>query len=258
MAVAPGGDPAAELGVGGADAGVDDVGADALAGAVVGVGVVQRQVALVDPVQAPGGRRLGGGDRDPLVGLDVGDVRVAARLGDRRSRTARPRSRSEPGCSGRCQRRPPTWPPGPSRWCRREWRRPRARRCSCRRRQTHARRRSAAPAVVGPGAGAAVAAVAVSVPRARTAAAPAARPRRWWDCEMFQDMQVPPEWTRCPAVAGLLSNVASESPGYRGPAGQVCAAHKPVKTPRSGVHPNEEPPGRRPGGSRCYRGSSQS
>ena len=46
-------DPAAELLVGRADAGVDDVGLDAGPGLVVVVGVVQRQIALVDPVEPP-------------------------------------------------------------------------------------------------------------------------------------------------------------------------------------------------------------
>src|SRR6188472_1660309 len=42
----------------GADAGVDDVGVNAGTVLVVVVGVVQRQVALVDPVEAPRGRGL--------------------------------------------------------------------------------------------------------------------------------------------------------------------------------------------------------
>jgi hypothetical protein len=50
--------PSGELLVRGPDAGVDDVGVDALAGLVVRVGVGQRQIALVDAVEAPRRRAL--------------------------------------------------------------------------------------------------------------------------------------------------------------------------------------------------------
>ena len=65
-----------------ADAGVDDVGVHALPGLVVGVGVVERQVALVDPVEPPGRGALGRDRLDDLVLLDVGDARIVGeRLG---------------------------------------------------------------------------------------------------------------------------------------------------------------------------------
>src|SRR4051794_30937643 len=48
--------PASEVLVGGPDAGVDDVGGDALAGLGPAVVVVQRQRVLVDAVQTPAGR----------------------------------------------------------------------------------------------------------------------------------------------------------------------------------------------------------
>src|SRR5262245_40942467 len=53
---ARGGAPA-ELVVRGHDAGVDDVGRHAGAGGTVGVGLIERQVALIDAVDAP--RRVG-------------------------------------------------------------------------------------------------------------------------------------------------------------------------------------------------------
>ena len=71
--------PAGELLVGGADARVDDVGVHARAGLVVGVGVVERQVALVDAVEAPGRGRLRRDGVHDLVRLDIGDARVARR-----------------------------------------------------------------------------------------------------------------------------------------------------------------------------------
>jgi hypothetical protein len=42
------------------DAGVDDIGVDAGAGDIVGVGSVERAVQLVDPIQSPRRIRLGG------------------------------------------------------------------------------------------------------------------------------------------------------------------------------------------------------
>jgi hypothetical protein len=75
--------------VAGQDAGVDDVGGDPAAGPVVGVGAVQRQVALVDAVQAPRGPGLGGVDADRLVGLDEGDARALLERLDRALREPR-------------------------------------------------------------------------------------------------------------------------------------------------------------------------
>ena len=68
--------PAAKLGVAIKDAGVDDVGRDARARVVVGEGIAQRQVALVDAVETPGDRRLGRAQGDDLVRLDIGHVGV--------------------------------------------------------------------------------------------------------------------------------------------------------------------------------------
>ena len=73
--------PAGELLVGRADARVDDVGVDACSGLVVVVGVVQRQVALVDPVEPPRRGRLRGDGVDDLVRLDVRDAGCAASCG---------------------------------------------------------------------------------------------------------------------------------------------------------------------------------
>src|SRR5690606_23045272 len=72
------GGTAAEVAVRDAHSGVDDVRRDALTGRIrVGVRVVERQVLLVDPVQAPGGRvRLGAGDVEGAVLDDRGDGRV--------------------------------------------------------------------------------------------------------------------------------------------------------------------------------------
>ncbi len=72
------GGAAAEVAVGDADAGVDDVRRHTLPGRVrVGVGAVQREVPLVDPVQAPGGRGgLGAGDAEGAVLDHRGDGRV--------------------------------------------------------------------------------------------------------------------------------------------------------------------------------------
>ena len=77
-------DAAGELLVRRAHPGVDDVGVHARTGLVVGVGVVQRQVALVDPVEPPRGRGLRRECVHDLVPLDVGDARV-------------PRDRGRPG-----------------------------------------------------------------------------------------------------------------------------------------------------------------
>jgi hypothetical protein len=71
----------AELRVRVEHAGVDDVRRHARAGGVVGVGVVERQVALVDAVQAPRGGGLGRVELHRPVGLDVGDVGVLAQRG---------------------------------------------------------------------------------------------------------------------------------------------------------------------------------
>src|SRR5205814_8418829 len=69
--------PAAELLVGGADAGVDDVRVHVRRGGRERVLVVQRQVALVDPVQAVGRRVvLGTHDVHRPVRLDVRDPGV--------------------------------------------------------------------------------------------------------------------------------------------------------------------------------------
>ena len=67
---------AGELLVAGADSGVDDVGVNALPRLVVVVGVVQRQVALVDPIEPPGRRALGRVDAKDLVCLDVFDAGI--------------------------------------------------------------------------------------------------------------------------------------------------------------------------------------
>ena len=67
---------AGELLVRGPHAGVDDVGVHAGTGLVVGVGVVQRQVALVDPVEPPRGRGLRRECVHDLVRLDVGDAGI--------------------------------------------------------------------------------------------------------------------------------------------------------------------------------------
>ncbi len=88
------GGSAAEVLVRLADAGVDDVSRNALAGLVrVGVALVQRERLLVDPVQAPGGRvglgrvdgedavlydRLDGGVGGELLGLRLGDLNGVA------------------------------------------------------------------------------------------------------------------------------------------------------------------------------------
>jgi hypothetical protein len=61
-----------------ADAGVDDVGVDACARVGVVVGGRERQVALVDAVEAPRGALLRRGQLDDAVLLDVLDERVAA------------------------------------------------------------------------------------------------------------------------------------------------------------------------------------
>ena len=84
----------AELRVREPDPGVDDVGGDVRRGRVVAVGRAQREVALVDAVQAPGGVVLRGVERDHAVGLDVGDRRVVADLRERRLGRAWPRSPS--------------------------------------------------------------------------------------------------------------------------------------------------------------------
>ena len=68
--------PAGELLVGCAHARVDDVGVDALPRLVVVVGVVQGQVALVDPVEPPRRRRLRREGVHDLVRLDIGDARI--------------------------------------------------------------------------------------------------------------------------------------------------------------------------------------
>ncbi len=76
------GGAAGELRVGGQDAGVDDVGLHTGAVVVVGVRAAQRQVALVDAVQAPGGVALGGAGAHDLVLLDVRHRGVLADLGE--------------------------------------------------------------------------------------------------------------------------------------------------------------------------------
>jgi hypothetical protein len=78
--------PAGELLVAGADARIDHVRVDALAGLVVRVRTVQRQIALVEPVEPPGGGALRGIGLDDLVGLDVGDPRVGGECGGLRRR----------------------------------------------------------------------------------------------------------------------------------------------------------------------------
>jgi len=66
------------------DPGVDDVGVHARPGEVVAVAVVQRQLALVHAVEAPGrvGLAVGGVESrlepHPPIGLDVGDGWVRA------------------------------------------------------------------------------------------------------------------------------------------------------------------------------------
>src|SRR4029079_9562018 len=72
----PAADPAAELRVGGADAGVDHVGVHVAGRRVVGVGAAQRPVVLVDAVEAPGGALLGGHRPHLAVLLDVAHARV--------------------------------------------------------------------------------------------------------------------------------------------------------------------------------------
>ena len=73
-------DPARELRVGRPEAGVDDVGVDARAGLLVDVGSVQRQVALVDAVEAPGGPGLRGDGLHHAVLLDERDAVVVGEL----------------------------------------------------------------------------------------------------------------------------------------------------------------------------------
>ena len=71
----------AEVSVRGVDAAVDDVGRHARPVVGGAVGVVERQVALVDPVQAPGGRgRLARVRLHLAVLLDVGHRRVLGQL----------------------------------------------------------------------------------------------------------------------------------------------------------------------------------
>ena len=67
----------AKLSVAVVDSGIDDVSGDAATGEVLGVAVVQRQCPLVDPVESAGRRGLRGVERDGLVSLDVGNIRVA-------------------------------------------------------------------------------------------------------------------------------------------------------------------------------------
>ena len=50
----PGG-AAPELGMSRADPGIDDIGGHSRAILGIGIGAIQRQVALIDPIQAPGG-----------------------------------------------------------------------------------------------------------------------------------------------------------------------------------------------------------
>lgn len=69
-------DTAAEVGMGRADAGVDDVGVNAASGGVVVVRGVQRQGALVATIQAPSGVLLGAPCEHLAIFLDVGHARV--------------------------------------------------------------------------------------------------------------------------------------------------------------------------------------
>ena len=79
------GDSTRELGVRGADAGVDHVGMHARAAGRVRVIAVQGQIPLIDPVEPPGRRILPDGDRHEAVLLDVAHARIA----EHRARLAR-------------------------------------------------------------------------------------------------------------------------------------------------------------------------
>ena len=64
--------------VGGVDAGVDDIDVDAGAGGGIVIEAVDRQAALVDAVEVPGGRKLFAARVHALVLLDEGHVGVGA------------------------------------------------------------------------------------------------------------------------------------------------------------------------------------
>src|SRR5690606_14883270 len=76
----PGTDAAAEVVVGGADAGIDHVDAHVRRRGVGLVLLVQRQVALVDAVQTPGGATLHGAGMNPAVLFDVGHALIGQQL----------------------------------------------------------------------------------------------------------------------------------------------------------------------------------
>jgi hypothetical protein len=75
--IGPVADSSGELLVRCPDAGVDDVRVDTLSGLAVVVGVVQRQIALVDAVEPPRRRRLGRDGVEDLVTLDVRDAWIS-------------------------------------------------------------------------------------------------------------------------------------------------------------------------------------
>ena len=76
------GHAAGEVGVIGAHAGVDDVCSDACACGAVRVAAVERELLLVDAVQAPRGRCLGLDGQGHPVRLDERDVRVLSQRDD--------------------------------------------------------------------------------------------------------------------------------------------------------------------------------
>jgi hypothetical protein len=66
----------AEVVVGRADAGVDDVGVDGRAGRSVGIGVVQREIALIDAIKPIGHGGLGRDGAHDAVLFDGLDGRI--------------------------------------------------------------------------------------------------------------------------------------------------------------------------------------
>ena len=79
---AEGGAPS-EVDMGAQDPGIDDVDVNAAPSGANREVVAERQVALIDPVQAPGrSGRLGSGNTDDLVGFNRSHIRILAQPGD--------------------------------------------------------------------------------------------------------------------------------------------------------------------------------
>ena len=106
--------PSFKLRVGKANAGVDDIGVDARTAGVVRVGIVEREVVLIEPVETPVGIRFRVDDVHHLRLFDVGNQRMLSqrcggRIGQMRRETAqsvrvreseRTRMRSHKGSRG--------------------------------------------------------------------------------------------------------------------------------------------------------------